>query len=410
MEAYLVWFFLAGLIWFGAAWLPHVTQGTFIPYTVILIAAGALLFSIPGIEAPDPPEHLTVVERFTELTVIIALMGAGLKIDRHVGLRRWATTWRLLGPTMLISFGLFALTGWWLLGLDPAAAILLGAVLAPTDPVLAADVQTAEPMTGEAEPRFALTSEAGLNDGLAFPLTNMAIAMALYGAAPENWLGHWLLVDVLYKIAAAGVMGVAVGLVMAYLIYSFPSDRRLADTREGYAVASLTLISYSVTEFIHGYGFLAVFVAARALRRYVHYHEFHRTLNQYSDDLERMLTAGGLFLFGGAIVSGILGDLTWQAALAGILFVLVVRPLAGMIGLAGSRAMSRPEKVFVAFFGIRGVGSFFYLAFALRHADFAEPELLWSTVSFVVLVSIVLHGAGALPAMNFLERTTKSAT
>src|SRR5690606_26473825 len=132
------------------------------------------------------------------------LTGAGLKIDRRIGLKSWKTTWLLLAVTMPLTIIAVGLLGWWALGFAPATAMLFGAALAPTDPVLASDVQVGAPGSGENdEVRFALTSEAGLNDGLAFPFTNAAIAMA--GAAGLGWVGEWLLVDVVYKIASGVV-------------------------------------------------------------------------------------------------------------------------------------------------------------------------------------------------------------
>ena len=163
-----------------------------------------------GLVDPDPRVHPNVAKHLAEIVVIIALMGAGLRLDRPFGRVRWSSTWRLLAITMPLSIVATACSAGGRSASAPPAAVLLGAVLAPTDPVLASDVQVGEPSEDEEsedEVRFALTSEAGLNDGLAFPFTYAAIAMAMKGAAPGNWLGHWLLVDVGYRIAA----GLAVG-------------------------------------------------------------------------------------------------------------------------------------------------------------------------------------------------------
>jgi NhaP-type Na+/H+ or K+/H+ antiporter len=119
------------------------------------------------------------------LYVAAALMGAGLKLDRAFSWRKWGVTWRLLAVTMPLSIAAITLIGGLGLGLSWVAALLLGASLAPTDPVLAADVQVGPPKSGEEdEVRFGLTSEAGLNDGLAFPFVNLAIALGVaFGAA-----------------------------------------------------------------------------------------------------------------------------------------------------------------------------------------------------------------------------------
>src|SRR5215203_5476753 len=178
---------------------------------IAFLGLGMLVFALPlGLPAPDPVAHPAVTEHLTEFGVIVALMGAGLKLDRRVGLRRWSSTWRLLAITMPLSIAAVALLGWWFAGLVPAAAVLVAAALAPTDPVLASDVQVGEPTDdedSEDEVRFALTSEAGLNDGLAFPFTYLAIAMVTAGSTSTGvWLGRWFAVDVLYKLAV-GLLG-----------------------------------------------------------------------------------------------------------------------------------------------------------------------------------------------------------
>ncbi len=143
------------------------------------------------------------------------------------------------------------------------AAILLGACLAPTDPVLAADVQVGPPQTGEEdEARFALTSEAGLNDALAFPFVHLAIALSLSAVTGAPWLGEWLTVSVVWKLAAGLAGGWLVGRVFGWLTFKAPANSSLAKTGDGVVAISATLVSYGVTETIGGYGFLAVFVTA----------------------------------------------------------------------------------------------------------------------------------------------------
>ena len=151
----------------------------------------------------------------TEFVVIVALMGAGLKLDRPLGWHSWLITWRLIGVAMPITIAAIALLGWGWLGLDLASALLLGAALAPTDPVLASDVQVGPPKSGEEdEVRFALTSEAGLNDGLSFPFVYLAIAVSLSQVTGKFWFREWLLVDVVWKLAAGIGVGWLVGRLM----------------------------------------------------------------------------------------------------------------------------------------------------------------------------------------------------
>ncbi|MGH9271628.1 MAG: cation:proton antiporter, partial [Ilumatobacteraceae bacterium] len=193
MGDYAVILALGGLAFLAASWLPAALDQRPLSLPIALLGLGAVMFLVPGLEAPRPQEQVQLTERLTELGVIVSLLGAGLKLDRPLGWRRWSSTWRLLGITMLLTIGAVGLLGWGLVGLAPATAMLLGAVLAPTDPVLAADVQVGEPTVAEGagesdelgdraddedDVRFTLTSEAGLNDGLAFPFVYAAIAMA----------------------------------------------------------------------------------------------------------------------------------------------------------------------------------------------------------------------------------------
>src|ERR1700712_5345710 len=179
---------------FLAAILPRVVAHRAFSTPIVFLGLGVVVHLLPlGLVNPDPRVHPNVARHLAEVTVIIALMGAGLRLDRPFGRVRWSSTWRLLIVTMPLSIIATALLGWWALGLGPAAAGLLGAVLAPTDPVLASDVQVGEPSEDEEsedEVSFALTSEAGLNDGLAFPFTYIPIAMAAKGASAGNWIGE----------------------------------------------------------------------------------------------------------------------------------------------------------------------------------------------------------------------------
>lgn len=406
VDTYEVWMLIIGVAAFGAAWLPYVLKGKPLSFPVIYVAIGVMIAGSPlDLRIPDPVKQPELVERLTELVVIVALMGVGLKLDRPVGWRRWNATWRLLAITMPVCIAAFALTGWVFLGLSPAAAILLGAVLAPTDPVLAADVQAAPPMEGESsEVRFALTSESGLNDGLAFPFTNLALAVAAASTSGHAWFGEWLRYDVLYKVGVGTLAGIVIGYLLALLLFRVRRVGESSEPGEGIAAIAITFLAYGATEVIHGYGFLAVVVAALMIRHYERGHEYHKTLHEVAENMERLLMAIVLVLFGCTIARGLLAALTWQAAVAGLAFLFLVRPLAGMLGLAGMRTPRR-ERAAIAFFGIRGIGSLYYLAYALNKEDFAgEAKLLWATVGFVVLASIVVHGISAAPVMKRIER------
>lgn len=404
LEKYEIALLVVGLGAMGVAVLPRVLGSWPLSYAVIYVGAGAVLFSLPlGLVDPDPLEWGEATERLTEIGVIVALMGVALGLDRPIGWKSWRTTWLLLAVTMPLTIAGVALIGWWGLGLTPAAAILLGAVLAPTDPVLASDVQVEGPGEGEEdEVRFALTSEAGLNDGLAFPFTNLAILVALYGVAPSEWIVEFVAVDLVYKLAVGIVAGVVVGRALGYAIFHRKSP--LTETLDGMVALAATLISYSLTEMANGYGFLAVFVAGLMIRRQERLHEYHGVMHDFIGQIERLLSAVVLILFGGAISTGLLAAAGWSGLLAAAAIVLVIRPLTGVLGLARVPVPMR-ERLAIGFFGIRGVGTFYYLAHALRETGFANAERLWAVAGLTVLISIVVHGVTASPAMQRLDRS-----
>ncbi|WP_137283318.1 cation:proton antiporter [Halorussus salinisoli] len=421
MAAYEAALLLIGIAIFGAVVLPRVLSDKPMSFPMLYVGAGIVLFSLPlGVEIPDPVEHGELAERLTEFVVIIALTGAGLKLDRPFDFDLWSSTWRLLGITMPLTIVATALLGWGVLGTLLPTAVLLGAVVAPTDPVLASDVQATppteevdeevDPEQQEGEVRFALTSEAGLNDGLAFPFTHFAIAMAAAtGASSLGWVGDWFLVHFLYEILVGVVMGYLAGQVLARVIFSEGVTTQLGKVMEGAEALAVTLITYGATELVHGYGFIAVFVAAVELRHYEWEHEYYTALHDYAVMIERIVMATVLVLFGGAIAGGLLAPLTLLDAAVGLALIFVVRPVAGVLGLLGT-SMPWSERLVVSSFGIRGIGSFYYLAFALNEASFGEVELLvaadklWALVGFVALASIVIHGVSANWVMGALDR------
>lgn len=392
-----------GLLLLALAGLPLALRQLPLSVPIVLVLIGAGLALLPGQGVPpDPREHTEPVERLTELLVIVSLMGAGLKLDTPFGWRSWAVTWRLLGIAMPLSIAAIALLGWGLLGLSAAGALLLGAALAPTDPVLAADVQVGPPGQGEEDRvRFALTSEAGLNDSLAFPFVNLAIAVAAHGLGPGIWTLEWLARDVAWKLAAGLVMGWLVGRLAERLLFRLPERLRLARSGDGFVAVGVTLLAYGVTELIQGYGFLAVFAAAVTIRAAERDHEIHQRLHDFAEEVERLAMAGLLVLFGAGLVSGLLAPLAAGIALAALVAVLIVRPLAGYLSLVGFAAPAG-ERLAIAFFGIRGVGSVYYLAYGINHGEFhpAEAQILWAATAAVIALSILLHGVTATPVMR----------
>jgi NhaP-type Na+/H+ or K+/H+ antiporter len=399
-----------GLAVLAAAALPRLLASRPLSLPVVhLVIGGVAFWLIQDLPTPDPIGEDAVVERLSEIVVIISLMGAGLRLDRPLGWRSWSLTWRLLGITMPLTIGATALLGWAGLGLAPASAVLLGAVLAPTDPVLASDVQVEGPGEGDDEDdevRSTLTAEAGLNDALAFPFTNLAVALAVGG----SWLGGWVLDDVVVKLAIGLLVGVAGGRALAWATFRGAGGTALARTSEGIVAVGATLAVYAVAEVAHGYGFLSVFVAALILRNDERGHQYHEVLHAFADGVERIGSVLLLLLVGGAVARGALGPVGLAEAGVAVALVLLVRPAAGWLGLLGT-SPSRHERAVIAFFGIRGMGSVYYLAHATGQADFAEAERLWAVVLATIVLSVLVHGATAGAALwkADLQRTAATA-
>jgi NhaP-type Na+/H+ or K+/H+ antiporter len=411
-EAPSIIFAAAGMAVFAAALLPKLLRNAPLSMPMIFLAAGMLAFTfVPGLPDPDPLQYGEFTTHLTEICVIISLMGAGLALDRPVGRREWSTTWRMLGVAMPICIVALTLLGLGVLGLGLGAALLVAAALAPTDPVLASEVQVGEPADdedeserGEDEIRFGLTSEAGLNDGLAFPFVYLAIAISLVGPSPSQWFVSWFATDVLWRIGMGVLLGWLAGKALSQLFFSARDSIRLSSHSEGFVALAATFLAYGVTEMLEGYGFIAVFVCAVTIRAAERTHGFHRVMHSYVEQLERLMTVVVLVLLGGAIARGLLAGIGWTEVLVALAFLLVVRPLAGWIGLARGKTGPR-ERIAIAFFGIRGIGSLYYLAYALSKGDFnAQAEQLWAFIGLVVAMSIVLHGATTAPVMNRLDR------
>jgi NhaP-type Na+/H+ or K+/H+ antiporter len=407
VDPYIPLLCIFGAIVLMTAWVPMLLKELPLSLPIVCIALGVAAFALPGVlpgVAPHPQNNLKITERLTELVVIVALLGAGLKLDKPLTWASAPVTWRLLVVAMPLTIGMLALLGHWLLGVGFAAALLLAASLAPTDPVLASDVQVGPPRQGkEDEVRYSLTAEAGLNDGLAFPFVHLAIALALLQPG-QDWAWAWLTVSVFWKITSGVVLGWMIGRGLGWLTFRLPNRAKLSRTGDGFVALGITALAYGLTEMAQGYGFLAVFVAALAFRSVERQHEYHEKLHDYVEQLERLLMMVLLVLFGGAISeAGLFEQVDWRAVVFALLAIFVVRPAAGWISLIG---LDRPwrTRAIISFFGIRGLGTGYYLAYGLAHGSFDDPLLLWSTAGVVVLISVVLHGVTVTPAMRLLER------
>ncbi len=375
-------------------WLPmklfrHPPAGSAILMLVGLVAA--LIF--PGATAfLDPSDNPKIWEITAEIVVIVVLFATGLRIDDLRNLQHWRPTIGLLAITMPLTIAAVAFLGWWLAGLTVAGALVLGAVLAPTDPVLAGDVQVGPPLEGKEHPvRFTLTTEAGLNDGLAFPFVYLALHVAVQ---PEGgWFTEWLLLDMIYRIVMGAALGAGIGWIVAQLLFSGVRHTRLADAGPGSLALGAVLLAYGLVELAEGYGFIAAFVAGIVCRRGELEHRIHQRLHVFSDSIEQAATSILLVLLG-SLMPLLWNELDWRHSLIGFGLLLVIRPLAGRIGLVRS-GMRDGERWLTAFYGVRGIGSVYYLAYAASHIEFVNERALWALVVFVVFASTVIHGLTA---------------
>jgi sodium/hydrogen antiporter len=403
---YIPFLLLVGALILFIAWAPLAVRRLPLSVPIMCVGIGWALFSLAPFASysPHPSESPVLIERAAELIVIVSLMGAGLKIDRALTIANWSLTIRLLAVTMPLTIAALMALGVGLLGLPLAAALLLAAALAPTDPVLASDVQIESPEAEEEnEARFALTSEAGLNDALAFPFVHLAIAASLGGFTLATWQ-DWAVDAVLVRLSVGLAAGIAGGWLLGYVTYRLPTGTRLSRSGDGFVALGATLAIYALTELAHGYGFLAVFVAGLMLRRAAQGHDFNTRLHDFADEAERLLMLLLLVLFGAMLAGGELFEaLRWSDIAFAVIALALVRPVAGMIGLAG---VSRPllERGIIATFGIRGLGSVYYLAYGLNHGAFAGADRLWSVLSLIVFLSIIVHGITVTPLMRRLER------
>jgi sodium/hydrogen antiporter len=413
--------------------LPAALHRHAVSAPMVLLLVGTLIGLLPFTEGllEGPIGEHGFLEHLTELTVIVALMGVGLAIDRPLvwrslkSWRRWGATLRLLVIAMPLCIAGVALLGWGLMGLVPASALLLGAALSPTDPVLASDVQvtgptafkgTEEEIDEEDEVRFAITSEAGLNDGGAFPFVYAAIFLTTAGVA--EWGLKWVVWDLAGKVLLGAVVGTVVGWLLAKLAFRSPAPNlRLAETGEPLLALAAVLLSYGVAEVVHGYGFLAVFACAMTLRSSERGHEYHGRMHESIERLERLLTLGVLLLLGSTLTNTMLADLTWQGVVVGCALVFVVRPASALAALRmkgrdrfGDRCLTGGEELATSWFGVRGVGTLFYLAYAANEATFEGIEQVWATAGFTIALSVLVHGVTATPVMRRLEQAKGGGT
>ena len=399
-DAYVIGLLFCGIAVLAAIGaLSHERERAFSASLVYLAlgAGAALLVEAADIAWVDPLEDAELVERIAELAVIIALFGTGLKLDRPLTWSAWSGVIRLLAIAMPLTIAGVVALGTGLLGLSFGAAVVLGAILAPTDPVLAGDIGVGPPGDeDEHEPNFSVTGEAGLNDGLALPF----LFLGLFALDPggTSWLGEWLLADVLYAVVAGGAIGAALGWAMAAGAIRLKERQYLAPVFDGWLAIPVVLIIYGTTELVGAYGFIAAFAGGLAFRRYERTHEHNARVHEGAEVVEKFGELAAILLLGSMLTFAGLGEVGLEGWILIILLLCLVRPLAVGVSLLAS-GLPREERAFVSWFGVRGIGSLYYVAVALGSGYLAagDARLITWIVLAAVAVSIVTHGVTATP-------------
>jgi NhaP-type Na+/H+ or K+/H+ antiporter len=371
-------------------------------------ALAALAIRLFHIDWLDPFGDAKVIGHIAEVALIFALFSSGLKLDRPLRWREWGSVTRLLALAMPLTMAGIALFGTQVMGLSLGAALLLGAMLSPTDPVLAGDIGVGPPGDeAEHEPNFALTAEAGGNDGLAAPLVLIGIFVADQGGT--DWLGKWLVADLLYACAAGLAIGVAVGWAAAWSVHWLRDRELLAPTFDGYHAVATALVLYGAAEAAGGYGFLAVFAGGLAFRRYEHDHELNGRVHAGAEQVEKFMELAAILLLGSLLTGEGLTAPGWKGWLLALVLLVVIRPLSTFISLVRSQVDTRGGRTFVAWFGVRGVGTLYYAATVVGAGVLSGGEeklVVWTAIACVI-VSIVVHGVTGGPALRLLFRALR---
>lgn len=433
----ILWYIVVGVLLVAMALSDSVLRRLPVTTAMLYLGGGVLLGPLGlGFIELDPVENADLLERVAEVVVIISLFAAGLKLRAPLTERRWVVPVALAFGSMSLTVGLITLVGTMLLGLSLGAAVLLGAVLAPTDPVLASDVQVVEPADRD-RLRFSLTGEAGLNDGTAFPFVMLGLGlMGLHELGAGGW--RWWAVDVVWAIGAGIGVGTLLGTMVGRLVIHLRKEHQEALGLDDFLALGLITLSYGVALLIHSYGFLAVFAAGLAVRRIERQHTgeaepppdvaaageseeaeeeathpdtapayMAQAVLGFSEQLERIGTVGVVLLLGGMLLPGrIVTSVLWFAPL----LFLVLRPLAVAPVLLGG-GLTRMQRGLIAWFGIRGIGSIYYLSYAVaRGVPEGEARILMGVTLWVVAASIVLHGFTVKPFIDHYRKSHGRST
>jgi len=424
----------------GAVLLSLVLLGTLIgrlPLSSAMLYLGfgwVLGPSVLDVLRPDLAQHATLLEVVAESALLISLFAVGLQLGVPLWDRRWWLPFRLAVVSMAFLVTLIAVVGVWVLDLPLGAAILLGAILAPTDPVLASGVQSE---AGSRPDRlgFSLAGEGGLNDGAAFPFVLLGLGLIVH---PQAWPSlHWWTIDLLWSPLAGAAVGAAMGSLMGRLVVYLRARHQEAVGLDVFLGLGLIGLSYGLAQLCQASGFLAVFASGLALRRVsekpiadsppleaaaeaeghsyetlaTHSHHASATMRDsvqlFNGQLEKLAELVLVMLVGAMLAYAKPAPAVWWFV---PLLLVMLRPLSVLPAILGEK-LSSPQVVLLGWFGIRGIGSIYYLLFALRHGlEGGNAETILALTLWTVATSIVVHGLTAQPLMQrYLSRRAQGA-
>ena len=439
--SFLGWMALAGgvllLMALSSTYLRTLPISTSAIYLVLGLAIGPLGFDWMRIDLRD---ELKWFERLTEVSVIVALFVGGLKLRLPLRDPAWIAARRLGGPVMLASIVGVTLCAKLLFGFDTGTSLLIGAVLAPTDPVLAGAVKVSSSADHD-RMRYGLSGEAGLNDGMAFPFVVFGLLWAEHGGA-EGWITGWALHRLLWAVPAGLLLGFALGQGVGRLAIWLRSRQQDTGAPSDFLALALIALSYVGAELIGAWGFLATFAAGVGLR-HAELHVSRKTphrdqpemspmphppseelvgKNVEAEEMKEPTVAAGVLVaetisFGGTaerllevmlvVLVGVLVGIHWdpRAMPLALLLFFVIRPLATWLLLAGTPT-TNAQRWMMGWFGIRGIGSLYYLSYALTHGlELSAAEDLAGLTISIVALSIFVHGISAPPLLARYERS-----
>lgn len=411
----------------ASSWMERLPLSMAMLYMAVGFAVGPAAWGLLDI---DLHRHAQIIEHIAEIALLISLFSAGMKLGVPLLDRRWLLPFRLATIGMLATALLTTLLGMWWLHLPCAAALLLAAIVAPTDPVLAAGVQVAD-RTDRDRLRFSLTGEGGLNDATALPL--LVLALDLLGPNPgDRWWLRWLLVDVFWSLAAGLVIGGVLGKCIGALVVHLRVKQQEAIGLDEFLALGLIALSYGSAMLLHASGFLAVFAAGIMLQHarkepdaatLVHFLEGETRSREAAKKLATHPEHAGTFMMKAVRgfneqlehVGEVVVVLTVGALLACIsvradilvfaaLLFLIIRPLSVWFSLWRAPVIA-DQRLLISWFGIRGIGSVYYLMLTVDRglpSDILEPLIV--AVLTTVTCSIIAHGVSVTPLMQSYTR------